>query len=115
MINSLLPIIGITAVVFIVLKFFGSIVRGLLTLGLIVVVLMVCLNLAHGTPLLKGITPKMQTQVQQPINNQEVSTLLQKLNVTPKQMKTFLDSSRSDIDKYDLAIKQAFAKQGLII
>jgi len=115
MINSLLPIIGITAVVFIVLKFFGSIVRGLLTVGLIVVVFMIYLNLAHGTPLLKGITSKNEAQVQQPINNQEVSTLLQKLNVTPKQMKTFLDSSRSDIDKYDLAIKQAFAKQGLNI
>ncbi len=44
-----------------------------------------------------------------------MSTLLQKLNVTPKQIKTFLDNSQSDIDKYDLAIKQAFAKQGLIL
>ena len=115
MINSLLPIIGIIAVVLIVLKFLAPIVEGILTLGLIVVVFMICLNLAHGTPLLNSITPKNEAQVQQPIKNQEVSTLLQKLNVTPNQMKTFLDNSRSEKDKYDLAIKQAFAKQGLIL
>lgn len=114
MINSFLPIIGIIVVVFIILKFLAPIVEGILTLGLIVVVFMICLNLAHGTPLLNSITPKNEAQVQ-PIKNQEVSTLLQKLNVTPKQMKTFLDNSRSEIDKYDLAIKQAFAKQGLIL
>ena len=115
MINSLFPIIGIIVVVFIILKFLAPIVEGILTLGLIVVVFMICLNLAHGTPLLNSITPKNEAQVQQPIKNQEVSTLLQKLNVTPKQIKTFLDNSQSDIDKYDLAIKQAFAKQGLIL
>jgi membrane-bound ClpP family serine protease len=111
MINSLLPIIGIIAVVFIILKFFGSIIKGILTLALIAVVFMVCLNLAHGTPLLNTITPKIQAQVQQQTANKQVSTILQKIKgLNPKQMKTFFKNSQGDIVKYDLAIKQAFAK-----
>ena len=112
MINSLLPIIGIIAVVFIILKFFGSIIKGVLTLALIAVIFMICLNLAHGTPLLNAIAPKIQAQVQQQTTNQKVSTILQKFksSLNPKQMKTFLKNSRFDLEKYDPALKEAFAK-----
>jgi len=114
MINSLLPIIGIIVVVSIILKFFGSIIKGILTLILVVVVFMICLNLAHGTPL-NAIAPKIQAQVQQQTTNQKVSTVLQKLKgLNPKQMKTFLQNSRLDLVKYDLAVKQAFTNPNQI-
>ncbi|HBP66250.1 MAG TPA: hypothetical protein DD730_18820 [Desulfosporosinus sp.] len=67
MINSLLPIIGIIACLLYILKFLAPIVEGILTLGLIVVVFMICLNLAHGTPLLNSITPKNEAQYNNPL------------------------------------------------
>ena len=113
MINTLLPIIGVIAVAFIVFKFLGSIVRGILTLALIAVVIMICLNMVHGTPLLNGVTPKIQTQVQQ-TTTQGLDTVLQKLKgVNPKQMETFLQNSQSELGKYGLAIKHEFAKPNL--
>lgn len=111
MINTLLPIIGIIAVIFIVFKFFRSIVKGILTLALIVGVIMIFLNMAHGTPLLNAITPKIQAQVQQQTTNQGLSTILQKLkDLNPKPIETFLQNSRPDLAKYGLAIKQSLAK-----
>jgi|GEM_PF-1230481 len=110
MINSLLPVIGTAVAVFILVKFFGSIVKGILTLALIAAVFMICFNNANGTPLLNAITPKTQAQVQQTAS-QEVSTIVQKLKGlnNKNQMKTFLQNSRVDLVKYELAIKQAFA------
>ena len=109
MINSLLPIIGVIVAVFIVVKFFGSIVKGILTLALIAGVFMICFNNANGTPLINAITPKTQAQVQQSAS-QEVSTIVQKLKgLNTNQMKTFLQNSQVDLVKYELAIKQALA------
>ena len=50
MINNLLPIIGIIVVAFIVFKFFGSILKGILPLALVIGVIMICLYVSHGTP-----------------------------------------------------------------
>ena len=111
MINTLLPIIGIIVVAFVALKFLGSIVKGILTLALIVVVVMIGVNLVHGSSLGNAITPKIQAQVQQQTGNLGVNTILQKIKgVNPKQMETFLKNSQSQLGKYGLAIKQAFVK-----
>lgn len=110
MINSLLPILGLIVVAFIVFKFLGSIVKGIITLALIVVVVVIGLNMANGTPLSNAITPKIQTQVQQTAD-QGLNTVLQKLKgVNPKQVETFLKNSQSELGKYVLTIKQAFAR-----
>ncbi|SPF42915.1 conserved hypothetical protein [Candidatus Desulfosporosinus infrequens] len=111
MINTWLPIIGIIVVAFIVWKFLGSIVKGIITLALIVVVVMIGINLVNGTPLINPFTSKTQAQVQLQTGNQEVNTILQKIKgVNPTQIETFLKDSQSELGKYSLDIKQAFAK-----
>ena len=111
MLNTWLPIIGIIALAFIVLKFLGSIVKGIITLALIVVVVMIGLNMANGTSLSNAITSKIHAQVQQQIGSQGFNTILQKIEgVNPKQMETFLPDSKFELGKYGLAIKQAFVK-----
>ncbi|MDR3539436.1 MAG: hypothetical protein P4L69_00470 [Desulfosporosinus sp.] len=109
MMNTWVPIIGIIAVAFILFKFLGTIVKGIITLALIVVVVMIGLHMAQGTPLSNAITPKIQTQVQQ-TTDQGLNTILQKLKgVNSKKVETFLKNSQSELGKYALAIKQAFA------
>ena len=111
MTNTLLPIIGIIVVAFIALRFLGSIVKGIITLALIVVVIMIGLNLAHGTSLSNSIAPKIQAQVQQQTGNLGLNSILQKIKgVNSKQMETFLKNSQSKLGEYGLAIKQAFVK-----
>lgn len=69
-----------------------------------------CLYMSRGTPLLNALTPKIQAQVQQQATNQEVSTILQKLNgLNPKSIEAFLQNSQSELRNYGLAIKEAFA------
>ena len=109
--NTWLPIIGIIVVVFIVFRFLGSIVKGIITLALIVVVVMIGVNLVHGTSLSNAISPKIQAQVQQQTGNLGLNSILQKIKgVNPKQMETFLKNSQSELGKYGLAIKQVFVK-----
>ena len=111
MVNNLLPIIGLIVVAFIVFKFLGSILKGIITLALIVVVVMIGLNMANGTSLSNAITSKIHAQVQQQIGSQGFNTILQKIEgVNPKQMETFLRNSKSELGQYGLAIKQAFVK-----
>ena len=111
MTSTFLPIIGIIVVAFIVLRFLGSIVKGIITLALIVVVVIIGINLAHGTPLSNSIAPKIQAQVQQQTDNLGLNSILQKIKgVNSKQMETFLKNSQSKLGEYGLAIKQAFVK-----
>jgi phosphoglycerol transferase MdoB-like AlkP superfamily enzyme len=113
MVNTLLPIIGIIAVAVIAFKFFGSIVKGILTLALIVVVIKIGINMTHGTPLLNAVTPKIQTQVQQTAN-QELNTVLQKLKgMNTGQVEIYLQNAQSELAKHGLsidAVKEEWAK-----
>jgi len=85
--------------------------KGILPLALVIGVIMICLYVSHGTPLLNDLTPKIQAQVQQQTTNEEVSTILQKLKgLNPKSIETFLQNSQSELGNYGLAIMQAFAK-----
>jgi hypothetical protein len=109
--NTWLPIIGIIVVVFIVFRFLGSIVKVIITLAVIVVVVMIGLNMAHGTSLSNAVTSKIPAQVQQQTGNLGLNSILEKIKgVNPKQVETFLKNSQSELGKYGLAIKQAFAK-----